>query len=567
MDATTYEPVVFTLKDGSKETAETIGEYYQLLWDGASPNGPAPALVRPPFSPEQQAELSTTYATVVGVRGYGAVGDKTTDDTVALQAAIDAMKAHAVTDPPLSRPVVLDGQGGTYRITDSLDLTGLTLGRGWEVRNLHIVAACTDKIALDLSGSRFGHFTNVHVWGDQTTQPHTGIALSRTTTSPCDRFTFDNVTVDGYFTSSALHLNAAEEHAFNSSVFANRRVADGSGEAWAVILDGAGYKTVPSLYQTPSTTRQSFTVNKFNRCAIQKPFGISGPTMFLQDLASISFESCYLTNGSGTGIVWRLTDGFTPYRVYMDFQQETTGTDRFITFTSNAAGAREIRGLHCTFGNIYTDQDVFNVDSFVTSLALRSFKAHVYRMATGVTLANKLFNGESKVSIYGGDIIVPTAADFDTGFAALADVKVLGMDGTVATYEAAWTTYTPTWGGTGVSIGDGTLTGRYVKRGRTIHFSITLTAGSTTNFGSGAWTFSLPTAAQAAGMVFQARLQDASAAVIYPGVLDLNVTTSGIVRNLPLTAGGPYSTVNANSPFAWASGDRLSVVGTYEAAS
>lgn len=362
------------------------------------------------------------------------------NDTAILQAAINDIKAYAVTDPPLARPVVIDGRGGVYRITDGLDLTGIVLGRGWEIRNMSIHAACAGDVALDLTGSRFGRLSNVRVWGDQTSQPHTGLVLASGTsqaTDPCSHFTFDNVTVDGYFTSSALHLNAAEENNFRRCMFWNRRVADAGNDSLAAILDGAGFKTLPVGPLGRNAARASFTVNKFDSCSFQKPFGIAGPTMFMQDMASVSFESCYLTAGAGSAIAWRLTDGFTPYRVYMDFQLETTGVDRFIEFTANTAGAREIRGLHCTFGNMYADQEVFSAsDVNITALTLRSFRAHLYRMAAGVSLANKLFSGESKVSIHGGDIVVPTAADFDTGFATLTDVKALGMDGTVSEYGA-----------------------------------------------------------------------------------------------------------------------------------
>lgn len=58
---------------------------------------------------------------------------------------------------------------------------------------------------------------------------------------------------------------------------------------------------------------------------------------------------------------------------------------------------------------------------------------------------------------------------------------------------AAWTTYTPTWSGpTPPTLGNGTLTGRYIKIGRTVTVSIILTVGSTTTLGSGAYTYSLP---------------------------------------------------------------------------
>lgn len=58
-----------------------------------------------------------------------------------------------------------------------------------------------------------------------------------------------------------------------------------------------------------------------------------------------------------------------------------------------------------------------------------------------------------------------------------------------------WTTYAVTWGATGNSIGNGHLVGSYCKIGRIVHVNIVLAGGSSTNWGSGGYSFSLPFAA------------------------------------------------------------------------
>lgn len=65
------------------------------------------------------------------------------------------------------------------------------------------------------------------------------------------------------------------------------------------------------------------------------------------------------------------------------------------------------------------------------------------------------------------------------------------------TAGAAWTSYTPTWTAatTNPVLGNGTLVGRYKQFGKTVLVNITLTAGSTTTFGTGAYSFALPFAA------------------------------------------------------------------------
>lgn len=58
----------------------------------------------------------------------------------------------------------------------------------------------------------------------------------------------------------------------------------------------------------------------------------------------------------------------------------------------------------------------------------------------------------------------------------------------------AWTPYTPAWTGqtTNPVVGNGSLTGRYMKVGRTCHVQIDLVMGSTTTYGSGGWQMSVP---------------------------------------------------------------------------
>lgn len=67
---------------------------------------------------------------------------------------------------------------------------------------------------------------------------------------------------------------------------------------------------------------------------------------------------------------------------------------------------------------------------------------------------------------------------------------------------AAWTTYTPTWSssGTAPAIGNGTLSGRYMKIGRTVFVNINVIFGSTTTYGTGNYSFTLPAQAVSSGV-------------------------------------------------------------------
>jgi hypothetical protein len=135
-----------------------------------------------------------------------------------------------------------------------------------------------------------------------------------------------------------------------------------------------------------------------------------------------------------------------------------------------------------------------------------------------------------------------------------------------ASLNDAWTSYTPTWTGTGgtPSIGNGTLAGRYIRTGKTVSLSIALVIGSTTNLATAtAWSFSLP--AQVANVntqLLSSRVFDSDVTTTYVGV-------SGLAANATTTAPrvhGGTQVVGYLVPMTWATGDILTLFGTYEAA-
>lgn len=114
-----------------------------------------------------------------------------------------------------------------------------------------------------------------------------------------------------------------------------------------------------------------------------------------------------------------------------------------------------------------------------------------------------------------------------------------------------WTSYTPTWTATGgtPTIGNGSLTGNYIKAGQLCHVRILLSFGSTTSVsGTTNWQLSLPFAAVepvAGSFVFY----DASAAM----QSGQTVRESGGSTILAQTGASAY--VGATSPATWATGD------------
>ena len=125
----------------------------------------------------------------------------------------------------------------------------------------------------------------------------------------------------------------------------------------------------------------------------------------------------------------------------------------------------------------------------------------------------------------------------------------------------AWTNYTPIL--SNITLGNGTLTSKYTKIGRTVNFSIIFVWGSTSS-ATGLFTFSLPLArATNSSPLVNVTFEDTGTSVS-PGffltsgdnLLLLSIVTSGVTA-----AGGG---TGATSPFTWTTNDVIFISGTYE---
>ncbi len=120
-------------------------------------------------------------------------------------------------------------------------------------------------------------------------------------------------------------------------------------------------------------------------------------------------------------------------------------------------------------------------------------------------------------------------------------------------------TYDVTWTGAGgnPALGNGTLTGYCAMFSQFCFVQIVLTAGSTTTFGTGQWSFSLPKACVSGGTTFgTGTMGDASAPLDYSLIASLS---SGAQTVAPLWSNGSGNAVavTSASPFAWATSDTL----------
>lgn len=128
--------------------------------------------------------------------------------------------------------------------------------------------------------------------------------------------------------------------------------------------------------------------------------------------------------------------------------------------------------------------------------------------------------------------------------------------------ESTWDTFTPTWTAstTNPTIGNGSLDGRWLRIGQTVvGCRITLIGGSTTNWGSGTYFFTLPavplanTVPDAMGM---GTVRDTSA----PSTrVCLAYLSSGVTNTVSLIEAATNTFISSSNPWTWGSGDRISI--------
>lgn len=122
--------------------------------------------------------------------------------------------------------------------------------------------------------------------------------------------------------------------------------------------------------------------------------------------------------------------------------------------------------------------------------------------------------------------------------------------------------FTPVWGATTPpALGNGTLTGRYIKTGHLVLAQYDLVMGSTTTFGSGAWTFTVPFT-PVAGKTYCGDAFAFENGVAFDNAGCIFLPSVGKIQ---LTAGvGNGNFINSGFPWNWAAGDELHFTLPYE---
>jgi hypothetical protein len=133
----------------------------------------------------------------------------------------------------------------------------------------------------------------------------------------------------------------------------------------------------------------------------------------------------------------------------------------------------------------------------------------------------------------------------------------------------SWQTWTPTF--SNMTIGNATVTAKYIQIGKTVHFRLSVVLGSTSTIGTNP-NFTLPVTSAAYGatsgeiLIGVANfLQPATAS--WNGLIVLSSTTVGVWVKLTVSGSNiTKSGLSSTSPYTWSTGGELNATGTYEAA-
>jgi hypothetical protein len=142
-----------------------------------------------------------------------------------------------------------------------------------------------------------------------------------------------------------------------------------------------------------------------------------------------------------------------------------------------------------------------------------------------------------------------------TGDVTAADVHATRFFRTdYAAAQGEWTAFTPSW--TNLTVGNGSVTGKYTRLGKTAVVEGLVVFGNTTTVGGAISIGSLPVSNTASAAVLQlgdVAAYDASAAQTYSGY----AFTTGATTAALYASGSPLAPMTAAVPFVWTTSDQL----------
>lgn len=209
-----------------------------------------------------------------------------------------------------------------------------------------------------------------------------------------------------------------------------------------------------------------------------------------------------------------------------------------------------------------TTRPAFAYDSATDTWIPVGVGPHAHTPAAIGAISNELVDAK-------GDLIAATAADTPARLAVGADNNFLQAASGQATglqWGGTYTAYTPTF--TNLTLGNGTVTARYLRIGKMCHVEIQIIFGTTTTIGAPV-SLTLPfniANISAFAVVGNTSFQDSGVSNSLGGAVLTNANT---VLFVTYNTTGTYITeaaITPTVPFTWTNNDRITFSNVYEVA-
>lgn len=253
--------------------------------------------------------ISAEREFMVNVKDHGAMGDDSTDDTAAIQAAIDVVGAYAA---PYGGVVFFPR--GIYRVSN-LDVTGLKNVRfvgesgagGVVVQRGAILRAdlqtVSGKAVFDLTSTLDTVLEGIQITAltaagaAPSIVPTFGFMLAEGTAGDSNRITMRNCTADGHFTKAAFGMRCMSNNHFEHCSFMCRSTGGYAGYmgSGTTVVFASEYKTITS---TGATSGNTFTNVEWHG---RFDDATAGDTVFLEDVRTFTFTGGLIDGSSATG--------------------------------------------------------------------------------------------------------------------------------------------------------------------------------------------------------------------------------------------------------------------------